>query len=347
MSLRLVLAMLVSVLLLTPLPLAAQTIGVFRWQLEPYCNVLTLRVEQEGTLYRLDGTDDLCGATRVAPATGLAVPNADGTIGLGLTIVDAPSGLPIHVSAAITIEPLGGIWRDALGNGGVLTFTPGSPRAGPPRPPATRTRTNTPFEWQQAPGGTPRGIVARASENGDPVNGDAAIYGQWGHPAISHTPGNAGVRGESADASGVLGISDNGAGVYGYSEGRFGVFGFSWNGAGIRATSFSGIGLLVQAGAGAGSTALQIEGPIKVSGTAPAFRHVTTPATIDGNGTILEHPQLDGDPNTLVYVTPHVNGVLMNAPIAVAYVAPRWRIVTQNGSAMPAGAEFNVLVIKR
>ncbi len=64
----------------------------------------------------------------------------------------------------------------------------------------------------------------------------------------------------------------------------------------------------MQAGAGAGSTALQIEGPIKVSGTAPAFRHV---------------------------------------PIAVAYVAPRWRIVTQNGSAMPAGAEFNVLVIKR
>ncbi len=198
-SLRL-LATFASALLVTPWPLAAQSIGVFRWQLEPYCNVLTLKVEQEGTLYRLDGTDDLRGATRAAQATGLAVPNSDGTIGLGLTIVDAPSGLPIHVSAVITVDPLGGAWRDALGHGGAFTFTPGPPSAGLPRPPATTT--STAFEWQQAPGGAPRGIVARASVNGDPVNGDAAIYGQWGSPAISHTPGNAGVRGESANENG-------------------------------------------------------------------------------------------------------------------------------------------------
>ncbi len=108
-----------------------------------------------------------------------------------------------------------------------------------------------------------------------------------------------------------------------------------------------GTGLLVQAGPGTGSTALRIEGPIKVAGNAPAFRHVATPATIDGNGTLLEHPQLDGDPNALVYVTPYGSSVTVSAPIGVAYLDSRWRIVTQNGLSMPVGAEFNVLVIKR
>ncbi len=326
-------------------PLEAQNLGTFRWQLQPYCNVLTLKVEQEGTLYRLAGTDDLCGAARVGQATGLAVPNADGTIGLGVTIVDAPSGLPVHVSAAITIEPLGGLWRDALGNGGTFTFTPGAPLGGAPRPPATRT--TTPFEWQQTPGGPARGVVARASENPDPYVGGAAVYGEWGAPADFRVTTNAGVRGESADGTGVLGVSDHGPGLYGFSVGGPGVLGVSFGGIGIRATSHFGVALFAQAGATSNTTALQIEGPIKVSGTAPAFRHVATPATLDGNGTILEHAQLDGDANALVYVTPYGNGVLVNTPIAVAYVAPHWRVVTQNGSAMPAGAEFNVLVIKR
>lgn len=43
-------------------PATAQPLGTFRWQLQPYCNVLTLNVVQGG-VYTLDGTDDRCGAS--------------------------------------------------------------------------------------------------------------------------------------------------------------------------------------------------------------------------------------------------------------------------------------------
>ena len=201
------------------------------------------------------------------------MPSADGTIGVGLTIVDAPSGLPIHVSAVISVATLSGSWRDALGSAGDFTFTVGEPRTGSPRPPATRTTMA--LDWQQTPGGPARGVVARASHNPDPYVSDAAIYGQGGSAATSHAPANAGVRGESADGHGVLGISDDRAGVFGYSEGAEGVLGVSWTGTGVRATSVMGTALVAQAGPSAGSTALRIEGPIQVAGTAPAFRHIT------------------------------------------------------------------------
>ena len=42
---------------------AAQTIGTFRWQTQPFCNVLVLNVTVSAGAYRLEGTDDQCGAT--------------------------------------------------------------------------------------------------------------------------------------------------------------------------------------------------------------------------------------------------------------------------------------------
>ena len=51
---------------LTLLPAAAdaQSLGTFRWQLQPYCNVVTLAVTQVGGIYRVEGTDDRCGAAQ-------------------------------------------------------------------------------------------------------------------------------------------------------------------------------------------------------------------------------------------------------------------------------------------
>ena len=49
-------------------PLAgAQPLGTFRWQLHPYCTVLTVSVVQQGGHYLLDGTAD-----EVAPPRGPA-----------------------------------------------------------------------------------------------------------------------------------------------------------------------------------------------------------------------------------------------------------------------------------
>ena len=111
---------------------SAQPLGTFRWQLHPYCNVVTLAVTQVGpTQYRFEGLDDLCGAATRAAVTGLAVANLDGTLEFGWTIVSAAG--PQHVDVTFSIAPLGGPWRDNGGNTGTLIFNPGAV-SGPPRP---------------------------------------------------------------------------------------------------------------------------------------------------------------------------------------------------------------------
>jgi hypothetical protein len=91
----------------------AQSLGSFTWQLQPYCNILTLNVTQTGGTYALDGFDDQCGASSRASATGTAFLNPDGTIGIGVSIVTAPGGTPIHVDATISLATLSGSWRDS------------------------------------------------------------------------------------------------------------------------------------------------------------------------------------------------------------------------------------------
>jgi Chaperone of endosialidase len=112
----------------------AQTLGTFRWQLQPYCNVIAVTVVQQGSQYQLNGTDDQCGASQQAGVTGLAFLNPDGTVGFGLNIVTAPGGAAVHVDASMTISTLGGTWRDSAGATGTFTFTPGAGTGGSPRP---------------------------------------------------------------------------------------------------------------------------------------------------------------------------------------------------------------------
>jgi hypothetical protein len=112
--------------LAAPTAAAAQTLGTYRWQLQPYCNVLTVTVAQQGGQYTVDGTDDQCGGPQKASVRGMAFPNTLGTIGFGLTIVTAPGGAPVHVDAAILISTLSGVWEDSEGNSGTFIFTPGA-----------------------------------------------------------------------------------------------------------------------------------------------------------------------------------------------------------------------------
>ncbi len=51
---------------------SAQVIGTFRWQFAPFCNTVTLTVEQKGGLYALTGFDDMCGGARRGGASGTA-----------------------------------------------------------------------------------------------------------------------------------------------------------------------------------------------------------------------------------------------------------------------------------
>lgn len=128
----------VSVFVWASLLLAAsasgQSLGQFSWQLQPYCNVVTVTVTQTGGVYTLDGFDGQCGAAQRAPLTGLATPNPDGTIGFGFSIVASPSGAPVHVAARITLATLSGTWNDSAGASGTFAF--GASTGGAPRPAA-------------------------------------------------------------------------------------------------------------------------------------------------------------------------------------------------------------------
>ena len=114
----------------------AQTLGTYRWQLLPYCNVVSLTVTQQGAQYLLDGTDDQCGAGAAA-VRGLGFLNPNGTVGFGFTILTAPGGLPVHVDTTLNLPSLGGTWRDSDGRTGPLLYLIGAPAAGAPRPAAS------------------------------------------------------------------------------------------------------------------------------------------------------------------------------------------------------------------
>jgi len=110
----------------------AQPLGTFRWQLQPYCNVVTVNVTQQGAVYTMDGYDDQCGAARRAPIVGLGTPNPDGTIGLGWNIVTTPGGRGVQVDALITLPSASGSWSDSAGNAGTLAL--GASTGGSARP---------------------------------------------------------------------------------------------------------------------------------------------------------------------------------------------------------------------
>ena len=83
---------------------AAQPLGTFRWQ-QPYCNILTLLPTANGPVFRLEGFDNQCGGARAA-VIGMAVVNANGTIGFGLTVVTAPGAAPLHVDVSLDLSTL-------------------------------------------------------------------------------------------------------------------------------------------------------------------------------------------------------------------------------------------------
>ena len=117
----------------------AQPVGTFRWQLQPFCNVVTVAITQNGAVYRLEGNDDQCGGgADAASVTGTAFPNADGTIGFGLNIVTAPGGRPVHLDAEISLGPFSGTGPASDGWTGALCPTPYPAPGGAPTHPPTR-----------------------------------------------------------------------------------------------------------------------------------------------------------------------------------------------------------------
>ncbi len=171
-----------SSLLFSP-PVRAQTLGTFSWQVQPYCNVVTLNVVAQGTVFTVDGFDDQCGAPRRAPLLGVAAPNPDGTIGLGLHVVTVPGGRGLQIDARISPATLAGPWTDSAGNSGTFVFgaaTGGSPRPAPTIP-STALAPGSITAAQLAPGAVGLaqlapgliGTVAQARVGGTCASGQA------------------------------------------------------------------------------------------------------------------------------------------------------------------------------
>lgn len=120
------LLLIAAVLVLAPVaPVTAQPIATLRWQLSPYCDLITLTVTQTGGIFTLDGFDMRCDTNRLAAVTGVAVPNPNGTVGLGFTIVTTPAAAPIHVDATVDLATLSGTWTSALAGGAFVLNGPG------------------------------------------------------------------------------------------------------------------------------------------------------------------------------------------------------------------------------
>lgn len=130
---RLAAAAIALLICITATTAGAQSLGTFRWQLRPYCDVITVTVTQVGAIYRLEGTTDFCGAAQAGSVVGTAHPNPNGTIGIGLNVLTAPRGTAAPLSAEITLPSASGTWSDG-GASGTFVLTPGVGTGGPPRP---------------------------------------------------------------------------------------------------------------------------------------------------------------------------------------------------------------------
>ncbi len=132
MTKRRILAAAVVVLASVP-DATAQVFGTFPWQMQPYCNIVRLTLTSTPAGFTLDGTDDQCGAADKASAVGVAAFNALGNVTINFTIVTAPAGKPVHVSAIVSPANGTGTWTDSVGNTGTFAFF-GSAAGLPPRP---------------------------------------------------------------------------------------------------------------------------------------------------------------------------------------------------------------------
>ncbi|MGE0812964.1 MAG: hypothetical protein AB7O28_12525 [Vicinamibacterales bacterium] len=100
---------------------SAQVFGTFRWQMQPYCNSVTLTFSIVAGTFAVHGTDDQCGAPTPAPAAGLASFNADGSVSVALTIIKAGADA-LHMAAVVSPATGQGTWTDDLGQRGAFVF---------------------------------------------------------------------------------------------------------------------------------------------------------------------------------------------------------------------------------
>ena len=219
----------------------AQPLGSFRWQLQPYCNVITVVITQNGSVFRLEGLDDRCGAGGAAASViGTAFLNANGSVGFGLNIVD-PGGAPLQVDATASLATLGGTWRDSAGRSGAFIFTSGAGTSGGARPavgPIGAAKVDATQVQLRVSGACPSGeYMQSVGQTGTVTCAPVAGSGGGDITAVSAGPG---LAGGGASGAVTLGLATTPAGAFDLQSNN-----------GLVAAGVVGSGAVVPAGPGA------------------------------------------------------------------------------------------------
>ena len=207
------------------------------------------------------------------------------------------------------------------------------------------------------------GTVYSTSAGSSYANGTSGVLGVINN--IGTGDFSSGVRGvndaTNARGAGVAGVHNNGGiGVFGQSNIGKAIYGFSGStsagSTAVRGEIYSPNGNIfhaVYAGTGVGTGLLLENSVIKVTGTnKAAFTHVATAANkYSANGTTIDHPFYNNDPNAILLVTHKINSTntaYLNSPIGVYYsnTMLKWEIFTENSTVIPDNTMFNVLIIK-
>ncbi len=111
-------------------------------------------------------------------------------------------------------------------------------------------------------------------------------------------------------------------------------------------------GVMIQSSATAldlrGGGALRVAGA-GVNTATPIFTHRATVPNTSGAETRISHPHCDGKPGAILIVTYNFNpsglaGTRNDRPVGIYYTGTQWAIYNLDGTAMPVGAAYNVLV---
>jgi hypothetical protein len=103
---------------------AAQTIGSFRWNLAPFCNVVTVTVVQVGGAFSLAGSDDQCGLQSPTAVEGTLVLSPGGTVTGHLIGATTNSANPFMTRVSLNTGNFNGTWQDDRNNSGTFVFNP-------------------------------------------------------------------------------------------------------------------------------------------------------------------------------------------------------------------------------
>lgn len=103
----------------------AQVLGTFRWNLAPFCNVVTVTVTQHGGAFTVIGTDDQCGLQPATPVDGTwALVSAGSVTGTLFGTGNNTSADLLFTKVTFSTGTLNGTWVDSVGNSGTFTFNP-------------------------------------------------------------------------------------------------------------------------------------------------------------------------------------------------------------------------------